>query len=331
MHIELSLISRYRNELMGLATLGIIICHCPGNNVLMPKVMEYFFFAGKIGVALFFFLSGFGLFYSLTNKTQNLLSWYKKRYIRILVPYFIYILFPGFIEALLDPSTDWLRYFAKLTFLSYWKYHDNAWFLAVIIPLYAISPLINKYIKRKQHHTLTTIALLSPFTILPLIQTGNVIIDTICYDSTNGVAFVMGMFAASYAHDGKNIKVSSFFIIGLFYCIMFFLQHRNFSTWYTGLLFISLPILLYLLNRFKIHWRWLSFLGAISLESYLTNTGIPKYVALIPWDSFGCNINYGNYIGYTIVIVGGLLWAYAIHCISRPIINILNRKNYAKH
>lgn len=324
MKVQLSLISDYRAQLMGLATLGIIICHCPANNVLMPKILEYAMFTGKTGVALFFFLSGFGLFYSLSKNTYSIISWYKKRYIRLLVPYLLFCLFPGFIEALIDPNTDWLHYFAKFTFLSYWKYHDCPWFLAVLIPLYAISPLLYRLIIRGNGKVTNWLLLLTPFTLLPLLQTGNVIFDTICYDTTNGVAFVVGMIIAYNAQQTKTVSCWVCLWVGIFYCIMFFFQHRNFSTWYTGLLFISLPILVYLLDRFKIHWIWLSSLGAISLESYLTNTGLPKHVAMIPWEEFGVN-NFGNYLGYTIVIVGGLLWAMLLHYASKPIIHLLSK------
>ena len=324
MKVQLSLISDYRAQLMGLATLGIIICHCPANNVLMPKVLEYTMFTGKIGVALFFFLSGFGLFYSLSKNTNSIVSWYKKRYLRLLVPYLLFCLFPGFVEAIIDPNTDWLYYFAKLTFLSYWKNHDCPWFLAVLIPLYAISPFIYRLIIRGNGKVTNWLLLFAPFTLLPLLQTGNVVLDTICYDMTNGVAFMAGMIIAYYAQQTKAISFWKCLLVGVFYCIMFFFQHRNFSTWYTGLLFISLPIIVYLLDRFKIHWILLSSLGAISLESYLTNTGLPKYVAMIPWEEIGAN-NYGNYLGYTIVIIGGILWAIVLHYASKPIVHLLSK------
>lgn len=62
---NLNLISKYRTELMGISAILILICHAAGNNVLMPKWLMYLVAQGSIGVDVFFFLSGMGLYYSL--------------------------------------------------------------------------------------------------------------------------------------------------------------------------------------------------------------------------------------------------------------------------
>ena len=67
--IPLYSISKYRTELMGLATIFILICHSPINGIQMPKYLEYTIVQGQIGVDLFLFLSGMGLWFSLTKTT----------------------------------------------------------------------------------------------------------------------------------------------------------------------------------------------------------------------------------------------------------------------
>ena len=317
MQVDLSLISKFRNELMGIATIGIIVCHCPPNVVLMPKLIEYLCYLGKTGVALFFFLSGFGLYYSLSKNSNSIIHWYIKRYARIYIPYLLILLIPGLYFAINDPDTDWLRYLGKLSLISYWKYHDCAWFLAALLPFYAISPLLFKLVNYNGTILKSLFLLLVPFTLLPLLTTGNGVLNDALYDLTNGVAFVTGMFAASLAQKEKSVNIIWFVLMGAFYCCLFFFQNRNFSTWYTGLLFISLPFILYVLKKKNVHCSWLAFLGSISLESYLTNTIMPNYVRLIPWDEFSYNINYRNYLGYCLVIVGGLIWAFVVHKISK--------------
>lgn len=325
MKIQLSLISKYRAELMGLATLGILVCHCPANGVMMPQSLKYLMYCGKIGVALFMFLSGFGLYYSLSKNRDSLINWYKKRYIRILVPYLLISLFPGFVFALFSPDTDWLRYFARLSLVSYWKYHDCAWFLAVLLPLYAISPLFFRIINHSERVAVTSLLLMVPFMLLPMLQIGNVVFDTICYESTHCVVFISGMVAAYYAMREQTINVWLFLAMGVICCILFFLQYRNFSSWYNGLFFASMPYVLYLFNN-KLN-KWMGgifiFLGSISLESYLTNTLLPGWINRIPWNLLPVDINYGNYLSYGIVILGGLAWAWLIHRLSRPIISKL--------
>ena len=64
---NLNLISKYRAELMGISTILILICHAAGNDVLMPKWLRYVVAQGAIGVDVFLFLSGMGLYHSLST------------------------------------------------------------------------------------------------------------------------------------------------------------------------------------------------------------------------------------------------------------------------
>ena len=59
------LISKFRSELMGLATIGILMCHAHPNGVNLPFPLDNIFGLGQMGVMLFFFLSGIGLSFSL--------------------------------------------------------------------------------------------------------------------------------------------------------------------------------------------------------------------------------------------------------------------------
>ena len=64
---NLNQISKYRAELMGVSTLLILLCHAAGNDVLMPKWLMYVVAQGQLGVDIFLFLSGMGLYYSLST------------------------------------------------------------------------------------------------------------------------------------------------------------------------------------------------------------------------------------------------------------------------
>ena len=58
---------------MGIATLLVIFGHSAGNGVAMPIWMEALCGIASVGVDIFLFVSGFGLWYSLTNlKADNL-------------------------------------------------------------------------------------------------------------------------------------------------------------------------------------------------------------------------------------------------------------------
>lgn len=66
---NLSALSKYRSELMGIAIIWIVLFHsnisAPDNFFLRALWYLFVSFGGGIGVDIFFILSGFGLFYSL--------------------------------------------------------------------------------------------------------------------------------------------------------------------------------------------------------------------------------------------------------------------------
>lgn len=86
-------ISKYRGQLMGIATLLVIFGHSVGNGVAMPRWMESLCGLSSVGVDIFLLVSGLGLWYSLTslngNNFERVNIWYLRRYKRILIPYLI--------------------------------------------------------------------------------------------------------------------------------------------------------------------------------------------------------------------------------------------------
>ena len=88
-------VSTFRSELMGAAILWIMLFHSKifppiaqhnfiGNSIVYQLILD-----GGSGVDIFLFLSGMGIYFSW-EKNRNLLSFYKKRLIRIL-PTYIFI------------------------------------------------------------------------------------------------------------------------------------------------------------------------------------------------------------------------------------------------
>lgn len=51
----LGVISKYRTQLMGIAAILILVCHAPGNNVLMPQFLLKLCEQGQYGVDIFLF------------------------------------------------------------------------------------------------------------------------------------------------------------------------------------------------------------------------------------------------------------------------------------
>jgi len=110
--------------------------------------------SGGMGVHLFFVLSGFGLGLSAKIKAT---SFYKKRFIKILIPYYIVILIIYAINVIHPVYEDGSLY-ALCGHLFLYKMFDkniitsfgyHFWFLSTIIQFYIIFPLII-VIKQKQ-------------------------------------------------------------------------------------------------------------------------------------------------------------------------------------
>lgn len=137
-------ISKFRTPLMGIATILIFIVHAPDNGVMMPNALKTICALGSLGVDLFLLLSGFGLWYSLNRLfiDKTLMGgkhWYSVRYKRILIPY-VFIIGPITILGILQGESVWTS-ILNFSTINYWLNHRGAWFIAMLIPLYAITPL----------------------------------------------------------------------------------------------------------------------------------------------------------------------------------------------
>lgn len=136
---DLNLLSKYRTQLMGVATIMVILCHAPNYGVEMSGSSRKILGFGGIGGDIFLLLSGIGCYYSL-SKGFTIKEWYKKRFVRIFVPYTLmqipfrgYRLFVGNFEF----KKEVLIFFT----IDFWTQHVGAWYVALLLPLYILTPL----------------------------------------------------------------------------------------------------------------------------------------------------------------------------------------------
>lgn len=139
------LISQGRSMALGFATLCILLFHqrfIPDSRLLMP-----FSYYGAWGVEIFLFLSGFGIYYSLSNAPSTLRLFYSKRLIRILPPAImvgclINLLNPFFDNALVAGKLPYgLTQIAILSGL-------HLWYIRAILLFYLFSPLLFRILRR---------------------------------------------------------------------------------------------------------------------------------------------------------------------------------------
>ncbi len=325
--MKFSDLSSNRTQLMGVAALLIIMCHMNIYPILMPEILAHVCCYGMWGVDMFLFLSGIGLYYSLSKKTLSnknyYLSFYKKRFFRIFVPYFMVYIPYCLIFLLLD------QYSIKesilcLTTLEFWLFHRGAWFISLIIILYLISPFFYKLLSGK-HKWFISIGIITVIAILRTIPLEDTSHTNILYNAQLALgripSFILGFTIGSYCKEGKQISTPYTLLI---LCISISAS-KIFNVWNypwliaPTLLYISL-FFIKLLNGSWID-RCLNFVGKMSLESYLTHiTLIDLLKVLIP-TYISSPIFYGKYLEYAIIIVVGLLLAYYVHNVAKKILS----------
>lgn len=135
--LGLQLISKYRAELMGGATIGVLVGHIIAFGNFDVPVLDTI--AHGIHTPGFLFLSGFGLFYSL-SKDSNAKEFYKRRFWRFLLPY-VLISLPFLCRSILTGNFEFGNFLLRLSTLNFWinGNTDGMWYIAVSLVLYIIT------------------------------------------------------------------------------------------------------------------------------------------------------------------------------------------------
>lgn len=322
-------ISKFRTPLMGIATILIFIVHAPDNGVVMPNALKTKCALGSLGVDLFLLLSGFGLWYSLNrlflDKTLmgGVKYWYSVRYKRILIPY-VLIIGPITILGVLQGESVWTS-ILNFSTINYWLNHRGAWFIAMLIPLYAITPLHYWACNRTKAATTYNMAIIFFLVVVACIKVdfssifAAKLFDNIQFVTFRLPAFFIGYMLAPYAKEDKSVSFVWMVIIPLI--VVAAMRFLHFGYW-PGFLVLPLVVLSCCILRHAgcvVH-KTLSFFGKISLESYLFNTTIGSVlIFLFPKEHVSC-LNYNGYLHYVTILIIGTILAFAVNKICEIIL-----------
>lgn len=324
--MDLYLLSKYRTQLMGIAALFIIICHAPVYGVELPHYVRMLFVWGNIGVDMFLFLSGLGCFYSLSHYKQKKCNWILKRYKRIAIPYIIIqVVFLAYFVCCSDfRLSSWLLEFSTISF---WTNHIGCWYIAFLIPVYAIAPFMFVCLKTQDRYRHIVFFVLLVLTIV-IVNTGNVdvkdntsILYNIKWAFKRFPGFLLGMYLAPYILSKKKIHIVK--LLGMT-AIGFLLFNTVFSSVYGWWLYVPLICLVcsyfvkLLLDETVIN-SFLKWMGGASLESYVTNIQTKAIMPSIMSSFSDKPLLYGHYFDYTLVIILGLFLTYYCHNLSKLI------------
>lgn len=158
----LTLISRYRDSIMGLAIMGVMVGHwfglgqIPSEDLFSRTIRTI---AALIFTQGFLFLSGFGIYFSLLRNNDTL-AFYRRRFFRIVVP-FMLMATPFFLIRLCFENSSFWQFLGYITTLSYWVEGNycGMWYVAVSIILYLFSPLLYAIFFRRSSFVYTTVCL----------------------------------------------------------------------------------------------------------------------------------------------------------------------------
>lgn len=290
MNKVISRIPDVRNELFGFSIISIMIFHfCEDTEkanpsaVLSAFVWGYNLLLGSVGVEVFLFLSGMGLFYSL-SRDGRLTRFYRKRLTRILPTY---LLFGGAGWLALDViirRAGWARFGWDFSMLSFWTEGVRlVWYIALILALYLIFPLLYRLINTSDAFAVVLIAAAGAG-CLTLYWCAPAVYKNIEIALWRVVIFLVGIWYGKRQLQGKRFVTEwlVFAALGAAFLLLNLLTNR-FPELMWGVfslrlgklfypmivIFIAAAVLLRL-KEGKLR-RVLRFFGAMSLELYLSH------------------------------------------------------------
>ena len=291
-------ILNYKKTIMGFAAIWVLLLHYLDElyiEIHLPVVTRIFSI-GYVGVEIFLFLSGAGLYYSLCHNS-DIKSFYKKRIVRTVIPWLL-ISFPYWLLNTIIADHDSIGVFLlNFTGISFWTNNiHTVWYCAFITALYAVYPIVF-CVQRKKFSIWPVMAAVliinfALFFLNPLYY------GTIEEALTRIPIFLLGSYYAERIMNHKSIKFFYWYsAIGfILFIISFFIQLEPdveilFRRYFAGGFVIAvLCILVYLFGKTSTTFPLLDFFGGISLEVYLIsvllrniitrlcigeNTGIP--------------------------------------------------------
>ncbi len=280
--IELQNISRYRGELMGAAMLFVILFH-----VGLPREDAFYGLRriGNIGVDMFLFLSGVGLWFSWT-KRPSLKHFFTRRYLRI-YPAWLIIACLFYIPDFLGPrqfSTNVIDLLGDV--LINWDFwlHDELsfWYIPATMMLYLFAPAYMQLIIKHPVYRWLPVVMIMWCILVQYVTPIHAAVGHLEIFWSRVPIFFIGINFGQAVKEKRCMDGASLWLIVLVFVMAFasivFLEqvrHGQFPLFIERMLYIPLTVTaILLLNRvFRRTPKWFNAtfreVGALSLEAYL--------------------------------------------------------------
>ena len=297
-----------------------IIFHHVSQKITTGANFSNFEYMGRYIVALFFFLSGYGLYFQYSNNATYMENFLRKRLTRIFIPFFVFIVIYVIYRATLGEvvNVDF--------FLSFWRDHSNiiynGWFINSIIVLYVIF-----YISFKKKDSKIAIFKLVFFTLVYVFwkayqNHGD-------WEYVSIMAFFLGVFwMKDRSLIDKFIEKNYFTFLVSFSILMYVFRRyeiimKNIGITnkyvYYGIVgnlctMVFVVYFLLLTNKLNFSNKYLDLLGDISFEIYMIHGLVMHYLG-----KFFVSSPVNDVIYTIVVLLVSVVFAY---CIKKLIIAI---------
>ena len=277
--IQLADLSRYRGELMGAAIVFIILFHVP-----LARTDAFFGLrrCGNIGVDMFLFLSGIGLWYAWT-KQPSVTHFYRRRLLR-LFPAWLVVSSAYYLQRFDFEAGDYLDLFLDITVNWGFWLHDELtfWYVPAIMMLYLWAPLYMKLIARHPVFRWVPVLMVCWCVIVQWVVPVHQAVGHIEIFWSRVPIFFLGINCGELVRQDRRIEPAGRWLVWITLlmtaaaCIWLEqMRHGRFPLFAERMVYIPLTVslLLLLCDFFRIVPAWCSrtcvFLGGLSLEIYL--------------------------------------------------------------
>ena len=318
----LAKISKYRSELMGVAIIWILFAHSGVSFSFLPvgaSLMQFVKSNGFGGVDLFLFLSGFGVFRSLSHN-EDPAAFYGRRIKRVL-PAYLPILILWLLVNISSVSWKALPFalWNNLTGLSFWLQKSPAfnWYILALPSFYLLAPAFFHVMKRWRERGVLFLLI---FTLLLDLSFLN---SYIMIAISRFTIFVLGMVAGRCYLAGKECakwQECTLYLLGVIGWILLYIAERsvpqllwNYGLYWYPFILITPASLLLLCRIFDVLGKHgigkmlntcLASMGKCSLEIYLIHVKIFEQVTFtsnLAWLFLMVMISIVGYAYYTVI------------------------------
>lgn len=303
--IELANISRFRGELMGAAMLFIILFH-----VALPREDAFFGLRrmGNVGVDMFLFLSGIGLWFSWA-KNPDVRHFFVRRYLRIYPAWLIiaclfYIpRFEGgdlwaWVDLVGDISINW----------DFWLHDElNFWYIPATMMLYLFAPGYMELIKRHPIYRWLPVVMIMWCILVQYVTPIHRAVGHLEIFWSRVPIFFIGINMGEMVRSRKQLPPDAVWLLLVTFLMTFGtclyleqVRHGHFPLFVERMLYIPFTVCsILVMNRiFRRTPEWVNrafrLVGMLSLEAYLIHIHfVLVYIqpmGLVYWGTFAATV-----------------------------------------